>query len=239
MDFVYVAGKPEGPQEMMVAAAGWKWVRINTIHPTRHNRAINLANIDRIPLHSHHGENTHVIVTGDLCIENIDGEKRNFSEISTARGAAKELIIKPNIKYRATSKEGCSFVEGHRCLSPRTAERFIDRGTLKAVELEGGNCSLPDEEVFKTLLRGVKFNPAGRARPNRYKGEKPILIFPHSESHISLALQRELANWFEKEWQQPKCQTSIDSIIYPLIPLFGLLGIIFYIFIMKLMVTRV
>jgi hypothetical protein len=203
MDFVYVNGGPETPEEKKVAKADYIWVRTNSIQATQHGRPFDPCRPDRLKCHSHHGEQTHVIVQGDLDLEIVGGAAPRHIKISTARGAAKEGIVPPNVTYKATSDGGATFIEGHKYLSPRTAERFIARGTLKAVAVKGSEFRLPDENHLKAWLRQVDFNPDGKVAPNLLKGEKPILGYhPNMPQDVHLAL----SNWFAKEWQKPKDQ---------------------------------
>ncbi|KAI1079194.1 hypothetical protein F5B20DRAFT_581616 [Whalleya microplaca] len=243
MEFKYVRGRPATRPEQDAVAAGWKWVRTNTIVATLHHKDINFANPDRLLPHSHHGENTHIIVDGDLCIMSTEGGKSNKSEISTAAEAKKELIVNPNVAYRGTSRRGCSFVEGHRALSPATAERFIDRGTLRAVELQPGSCPLPEEWQLKKWLREATFYPDGKAYPNYAKGEKPILQYrDHPVSAKEIRAQKEISKWFEKEWKPmgwPKYLAITTMVFFKKFVITIMLVVAFQIMILFYMSTNV
>ncbi|KAI2632879.1 hypothetical protein GGS21DRAFT_146319 [Xylaria nigripes] len=197
MDFVYVRGKPEGPHEKRVAAAGFRWMQTNRLNPTSMLKHLNpTGNIpDRLPPHSHHGVSTHLIVEGDLRIERV----YDSYELSNAPGAIRQDLVPPETTYSATSKNGCSFVEGHYRLSPRTAERFLDRGTLRAVN--SGLDALPDDETLKSWLLQVEFDPRGKACPDGAKGEKAILDIRKTNPPMCPSIHFALSKWFEKEWE--------------------------------------
>ncbi|KAI1819940.1 hypothetical protein F4861DRAFT_96598 [Xylaria intraflava] len=200
MDFIYIDGKPEGSHERRVAAEGYKWVRTNHIGPTMPYRVNSLNHTpDRLPAHYHHGESTHRVVKGDLRIHRHNGDYSSY-EISSTPGAQRQDLVPPNTKYSGTSKNGCSFVEGHRSLSPSTAERFIQRGTLRAVN-NGGIDACPDEETLKKWLVQVEFNPHGKAYPNHSTGEKPILDIRNTDPPMPGAVHIALSTWFENEWK--------------------------------------
>ncbi|KAI0008586.1 hypothetical protein F4779DRAFT_618464 [Xylariaceae sp. FL0662B] len=246
MDFVYIQGKPECLQERQAVAAGWRWVRTNTIGPTHLDKPIDFANPDRLLPHSHHSINIHLIVVGDLCIESYQNGRRNRFEISSISTADQECVIQPNVVYKGTSRHGCSFIEGHRSLSPRTAERFIDRGTLRAVELRRGSCRLPETTTLKRWLREAEFRPGGKAEPDPTRGEWLILTYAdEAVSEADRRARKEIAKWFEKEWRQPKSwswgliglylivglSAIIVAVFYPnatISDLFGIFGEIFH-----------
>ncbi|KAK7748490.1 hypothetical protein SLS62_008530 [Diatrype stigma] len=235
MDFIYKYGGPQGPHEQRVAAGGYKWVRTNELFPTQAHRKIDFARPDRLLPHSHHGENTHLIVKGDLCIESHakndergrgrgryrtspSPSNRERFEISTALGSAQEKTVGPGVTYEGSTRQGCRFVEGHRRLSPATAERFIDRGTLQAVPfnlssiLRGGTRyrqqqPLPAQATLQRWLRNAEFQPHGGNMGVSllgllpWWGKREILTFrdaPASESERRA--QREIKRWFEIEW---------------------------------------
>lgn len=82
---------------------------------------------DRLNWHGHHGVNTHLIVEGDLTLLK---PKKFFGQnhvaavtLSTDLGAPKEAPVAPDEVYVGTTQQACKFVEGHRCLSPRSAHR--------------------------------------------------------------------------------------------------------------------
>ncbi|KAI1261697.1 hypothetical protein F5Y18DRAFT_440345 [Xylariaceae sp. FL1019] len=200
MDFVNSIG--HSVPEQKVVSLGYPWVRTARLRPTdgpipRNPAEANLP--DRLNYHSHHGPNTHLIVKGDMGIKCTDGEAHHY--------AGDERFVNPGARYSAKSDTGATFVEGHRCLSPSTAERYIANGKLKAVARPGSRCQLPDEEVLKQWLRNVKFDPNGKARPKTWKREKPICVW--AERHHPA--QDHLSRWFEKEWAKlQKKQPPID-----------------------------
>ncbi|KAI0162092.1 hypothetical protein GGR57DRAFT_453115 [Xylariaceae sp. FL1272] len=199
MDFVFTV--PHTSYEETVASWGYIWVRTARIRATDwriHDDQADPKNPDRLNYHSHHGPNTHLIVTGDMRIKCSDGEGHNY--------AGDERVVQPGARYSAKSDRGATFLEGHKCLSPSTAERYIANGKIKAVASPWSDCKLPEEEVLKRWLRNVKFDPTGKARPNLSKGEKPICVW--AEAHGPA--QDHLSTWFENEWenlqkQPPDC----------------------------------
>lgn len=103
--------------------------------------------------HKHSSQNTHLIVEGELRIgyTTNDGPcpktaKFRFRNVKImAKGDW--LTVACNIDYKSeeAGPKGCEFVEGHKELSPATAERFAERLTwperptiLKAKEGEPG-----------------------------------------------------------------------------------------------------
>jgi hypothetical protein len=229
MDFVYRPGQPSSRHEKQLIAE-YPWVRTNSIEATRVGEEFGPRRPDRLGTHSHHGENTHMIVTGDLDMEIMGGTREGeHVRINADRGSGceREGVVPPYVPYAATSKNGCSFVEGHRCLSPRSAERFIDRGTLCAVARDVTRCDLPDEETLKRYLRHVEFDPTGKARPSYWMWEKKILTPTEGCPPISDSAQLALSRWFENEWQG---QASSLSPILILIFIGLLMGIAWQIF---------
>ncbi|KAH8164059.1 hypothetical protein CIB48_g4211 [Xylaria polymorpha] len=206
MDIVYNDNGPGFPQEKELLKQGWRWVNINTINPTQftHKDSVMGANgrPDRLAEHSHHGESTHHVVTGDLRFQRTR-EPRLLYEISTAPGAKIQDHVPPKTRYKATSREGCTFAEGHKCLSPESAERFISRGTLKVVDKRRPHRPFPAKDELGVWLRQVKFNPDGKARPNLRMGERPILDASRANPPVSDDVYMDLAEWFENEWRRP------------------------------------
>jgi len=231
MDFVYRPGHPSSQHEKQLAAE-FPWVRTNSIEATRVGEKFDPQRPDRLGMHSHHGENTHLIVSGDLDMEIMGGTRKGeHLRISADRGSGyeREGIVPPHVPYAATSQNGCSFVEGHRSLSPRSAERFIDRGTLRAVARNAAaRCDLPDDETLKRYLRQVKFDPTGKASPSRLRGETRILTPTAGCPRISDSAQLALAQWFENEWRE---QSNSSSPTFMMVVLIGLLvAIVWHIF---------
>ncbi|KAI1738101.1 hypothetical protein F4680DRAFT_450184 [Xylaria scruposa] len=212
MDMVYDSSRPSTHYERILIN-DWKWLNINTINPTQFSQ--NAAVIDdngrpdRLNRHSHHGESTHCVITGDLRILRIY-EPRLLYEISDAIGAERQDHVPPKTLYSATSKRGCTFVEGHKCLSPKSAERFISRGTLKVVD-KSARKSFPTNEQLGIWLRQVKFNPNGKAFPDLSRGEMPILDDKGVEPRMPDDVYADLSQWFENEWQEPKPSRSDDQ----------------------------
>lgn len=121
----------DSPHEQAVIDAGYPWVRTNPLMPTWLSPGADPRPIDPVPdrldWHGHHGVNTHLIVEGDLTLMK---PKKMFGQnhvaavtLSTDLGAPKELSVAPDEMYLGTTQQACKFVEGHRCLSPRSAHR--------------------------------------------------------------------------------------------------------------------
>lgn len=120
----------ESAHEQAVIEAGYPWVRTNPLIPTWMSPGADPRSNpvpDQLNWHGHHGVNTHLIVEGDLTLMKL---KKFFGQnniaavtLSTDRGAPKELSVAPDEVYLGTTQQGCKFVEGHRCLSPRSAHR--------------------------------------------------------------------------------------------------------------------
>ncbi|KAI2603415.1 uncharacterized protein GGS25DRAFT_526449 [Hypoxylon fragiforme] len=212
MDFQYVNGKPSGWHEKKLRKDGWRWVNTNSIGPTTQAGTHGSTHApDRLEPHSHHSLNTHLVVQGDLTIKEHRGRSTDpkdsvYATISS-HGGYPEHFVKPQVKYSATSKAGCTFVEGHRSLSPSTAERFMARGALRATESNGDYDFAPYQDTIRSWLRSAKFNPRGKARPCcEYCGQLPILeyaIAPRSD--LERWMQEGIAKWFENEWRKSSC----------------------------------
>ncbi|KAK8123041.1 hypothetical protein PG984_011711 [Apiospora sp. TS-2023a] len=182
-EYTHTEGGPTDPFEVAVIKAGYKWVRTNSIVATRPGEFKPDLPIDRLNSHKHSGHNTHLIVEGDL---SFDMDRDFYNEAAFKRKKYPPPVVRVELdaadpdrrkefpatrehQYKATSRSGCSFVEGHHCLSPATAERFMDRGTLRAVpvplpdsegEDEDETPSLDQDEI-RALLRRAKWYPRG------------------------------------------------------------------------------
>ncbi|CAJ2502607.1 Uu.00g100010.m01.CDS01 [Anthostomella pinea] len=191
MPFNYVQGESESLHEKAVQKAGYPWVRINDVLPTRKGPFDRNQGIDRLLAHSHHGPNTHLIVKGDIEFNSHDDPANNI--VMGVKKGQKEIAFKPpGLVYSAVSKSGGSFVEGHQCLSPRSAERYIDRGTLDVAfdvnsENDGGQ-DLPSVEVVKDRLVKAQF------KPDTY----PIMHFNRcpAATRGQQDAQKQIARWF-------------------------------------------
>ncbi|KAJ8129965.1 hypothetical protein O1611_g3666 [Lasiodiplodia mahajangana] len=213
MDLIYARGRRFTPEEVEVQAQGWKWVNTNTINPTHTTSNNGLP--DRLGAHSHHGESTHRVICGDLCIKREQGDYGIY-EISRAPGSEQQDRVKPKVKYSATSKEGCMFVEGHKCLSPESAVRFLARGTLEVTDKKRRSY-FPDGQALQTWLGQVRFNPNGKAHPNLSKGEKSILDTNRVRTPIPEDVKTDILEWFENEWHGPKRRTGMELATWALI----------------------
>ncbi|KAK8104413.1 uncharacterized protein PG998_011446 [Apiospora kogelbergensis] len=179
-EYTHTEGGPTDPHEVAVIKAGYKWVRTNTVVATRPGEFKPDLPIDRLNQHKHSGPNTHLIVEGDISFEmerdpyleaKFKHRKRPPVTVGGALDAAdpdarKEFPALAGHRYKATSTSGCSFVEGHLLLSPVTAERFMDRGTLRAIppfslDDDAGETVWPHQEEIQDLLRTAKWYPCG------------------------------------------------------------------------------
>ncbi|KAI1289123.1 hypothetical protein F5Y03DRAFT_404069 [Xylaria venustula] len=199
VDFRYVTGGPQGVFEQALANQGWRWIRTNTIDRT--GEGASNGKPDRLGKHSHHGKSSHLVASGDLRVRRHCGDYGTY-EISDRIGGKRQDLVQPNTPYSATSSRGCEFAEGHEKLSPRSAERFISRGTLRLVRENGATWEYPSDAELRTWLTSLKFNPDGKARPNLAKGENPILDASNAPG-IPRDLLEALSEWFEKEWHRP------------------------------------
>ncbi|KAI0455753.1 hypothetical protein F5B21DRAFT_470529 [Xylaria acuta] len=205
MNFVSDNSRPRGPQEQRLLDQGYIWINTNTINPTQLDRKETVTDADgrpdRLGEHSHHGESSHNVISGDLRIQR--SRPRFVYEISSEPGAVRQDLVPPNVLYSATSQRGCTFVEGHKCLSPESAERFISRGTLKVVDGRTRR-SFPTNNQLRIWLRQVKFNPNGKAHPDSLRNEEPILDARHANPPIPDDVYDDLSRWFENEWHRSK-----------------------------------
>ncbi|KAH9904799.1 hypothetical protein F4778DRAFT_730825 [Xylariomycetidae sp. FL2044] len=121
----------------------------------------------------------------------------------------------PNIPYTGKSAQGCSFVEGHRCLSPATAARFMERGTLQAAGLPRSWCG--DRKDIQRWLSTAEFNPRGRARPISILGQQPIIRYAEDvRNEEMIMVGRELDLWFEREWND-EVPRSLGGLVFRLV----------------------
>lgn len=89
---------------------------------------------EKLNPHSHHSDNTHLIVSGSLFIGVPTNHESTFIKFS----AGQYIPVPADFGYRAVAgARGCTFVEGHRRLSVGTAERFVTKGAMKRVARPG------------------------------------------------------------------------------------------------------
>jgi hypothetical protein len=225
MNFEYIT-KPEGPHEKAVVKAGYKWVRTNEIAATRKSEStgrekrFDPSHLDRLVKHSHNGPNTHLIVEGDLVFRQqlwkpytIETDPRGRHEFPVPRERA----------YRATSEAGGRFVEGHRSLSPSTAERFMARGTLRAVPRRLAALSArmarlnlnsvqvqdmnwprgwkwPRQDRIREWLRKASFSPRGRPSLLGRSGRFTFKWGDETSDPVEIRARELIVLWFRKEW---------------------------------------
>ncbi|KAK0284216.1 hypothetical protein LTR35_005932 [Friedmanniomyces endolithicus] len=117
--YLYNDEQPLSDAEREVIAKGYPYVSTTRLDPG-----------DRLNEHRHHSNNTHFVIQGSIVIsKSRDSEPRfrdhevfPYSYVDLPRG----------VDYMGVAgKEGCIFVEGHKQLSPATADRFRIRKTLK------------------------------------------------------------------------------------------------------------
>lgn len=200
---------PIEPAQEWVVMDGYPWVQTNKliptwcsisrIAPTPLPAAISQFPIDRLNIHGHHGLNTHLILKGDLTLERVkysDHEPEPAEQIRiSADGPIKEAPVGPGDIYRGTTEKGCEFVEGHRCLSPTTALRFFDRGTICWFDKHGEAAPLADQTfIAEQLRKSPKFGKQHGDLVFAVPGVKRL----RRQDRIRLAA--ELKKWFEAEW---------------------------------------
>jgi hypothetical protein len=84
------------------------------------------SSFEALEPHAHHSENTHLIVKGELTMWNTK-ESRRIGIYKVGR----DISVPADMCYRAEAgAEGCIFIEGHKDLSPTSAERFEDKGMI-------------------------------------------------------------------------------------------------------------
>lgn len=137
--YVYQKFPPHAPSEYAVLQEGYAWVQTNELAP---HWTINMADHalpehigggppDRLNRHGHHGPNTHRIVRGQLTItRRVPGEPDQEVTISNNGVEPVSAPVPGDVTYDGvtTRDAGCTFVEGHYCLSPTTALRFMRGG---------------------------------------------------------------------------------------------------------------
>lgn len=189
--------KPDfSAHEKAVKEAGYPWVCSNPLKPSWISLEDNPRPNgfpDRLNIHGHHGVNTHLIVSGDLTVRKIKQFHGQVSvpvlTISTDPGAPREAATVGDEMYWGTTERGCVFVEGHRCLSPATANRFMDRGTLRWVDRQGYEVNKYEQDYIKGQLQGARFDwDSARRRAS-------IRFAEHNGT------TENLAKWFKKEWE--------------------------------------
>ncbi|KAI0857781.1 hypothetical protein F4860DRAFT_517472 [Xylaria cubensis] len=228
MEIVNNSNRLMNPHEKRLIDQNWKWVNINTINPTQFSRGAAVVDHngrpDRLNEHSHHSESTHFVISGDLRIQRTYGPRLLY-EISDEKGAKRQDHVLPKTRYRATSRRGCTFVEGHRCLSPESAERFISRGTLKVVDKRARRF-FPTNDQLGIWLRQVKFDPNGKARPAM--GEMPILDTTGVSPTIPDDVHADISQWFENEWRISRNDRQVASGLWSFIILILCVGIAYW-----------
>lgn len=188
---------------------GYPWVQANSLSPTGWCAISNMPlplpeaipnlPIDRLNLHVHHGLNTHLILMGDLTLERLTysphGRKPLQKIQISAAGPVTEAPVGAGDSYLGTTKTGCEFVEGHRCLSPTTALRFFDRGTICWFNKDGVAAPAADQTfVADQLRKGPDFGKRGGALVFAVPGVS------HLRRPDRVRLAAELKTWFEAEW---------------------------------------
>lgn len=86
---------------------------------------------------------------------------------------------------------GCTFVEGHCCLSPSTAGRFMDRGTIDWYDKYNRPAVGLERKLIRNMLNDVKF------KKNHQNPDQ--LAF--QEVKDKQGDMRNLERWFQDEWK--------------------------------------
>jgi hypothetical protein len=102
---------------------------------------------DRLNDHSHSNMNTHLVTAGSILIYPVYepqpgnvlwGQAEELSA-DTAYYHDKEKRVDPFTRYEGyAGPNGCHFVEGHKVLSPTTADRFERRKDIEWIAEPGG-----------------------------------------------------------------------------------------------------
>lgn len=193
---------PRTTDEKAVRSEGYCWVQTNTLTPhwvqgvTQATTPENIANRlpDRLNPHGHHGPNTHRIVQGKLTIESVDSRSDGLPrKITISRNGTDPISapVKGDVVYEGITPlgEGCTFVEGHACLSPTTALRFMQQGTLKWFGVDGQ--PVPEHEqayVMEQLRTSQTIRDDQASVSFRMRGRRPVAY--------------EMTAWFQDEWQE-------------------------------------
>ncbi|KAG8156952.1 hypothetical protein KVR01_013174 [Diaporthe batatas] len=216
--FRVVRGTTYSAHEQAVLDAGYPWVRTNALVPTwsspdKDPRGVAVA--DRLNWHGHHGVNTHLIVEGDLTLMKL---KKMFNQnhvsavtVSSEPGALKELSVAPGEMYAGTSQQACRFVEGHRCLSPASAHRYMTRGTLEWVDKTGKAARRADREYVLRQLAGAVFETKFDFAVMR----RVATCTFEDDNQVT----RGMSQWFSREWNDPAVQAAkgdLRAAIHPL-----------------------
>ncbi|KAJ4392126.1 hypothetical protein N0V93_005748 [Gnomoniopsis smithogilvyi] len=198
---------PTEPAQEPVLSNGYPWVQTNTLIPTWSGisfppplpEAIASLPIGRLNRHGHHGLNTHLVLRGDLTLERIRYSRRvPLEKIRiSADGPVNEAPVGAGDIYLGTTEGGCDFVEGHRCLSPTTALRFVDRGTLCWYNKDGEPAPVDEQRFISDQLRGH----------SRFGKVNGALVFEVPNTHLLRVARRkrlacELREWFQAEWTE-------------------------------------
>jgi len=97
----------------------------------------------RLNKHGHNNPNTHKVLFGGMKIVRPDSEAKYIQ----AASAGSSVPVAQDVCYIGVAGDkGCLFVEGHKLLSPTTAARFADRGTIvKCCEDDAGAMETTDQ----------------------------------------------------------------------------------------------
>lgn len=203
--FDYSSEHVKTGHEEKVVALGYPWVRTQKLDIKKDAlgsvpgiRPIRLRNLPPycLALHGHSGLNTHLIVEGDLTLERrfmLDQPMPLDKATISAGGPVEEAPVGAGDIYDGTTRHGCKFVEGHRCLSPTTAKRYLDRGTLQWFS-EVGKPASNDEQEF-ILHRLDDYSQV-------FGNCSDAVVLPESLSSVELheGLDQKLQDWFREEW---------------------------------------
>lgn len=185
--------------ENIVLGQGYAWVQTNTLADKWTNGITDDTTPDNIASqapdclrpHGHHGPNTHRIVKGALTLTSVDPHtNRKVSEVTISEHGRRDAPVAANVFYDGRTPEtaGCTFVEGHKCLSPRTALRYMRGGTLGWFDAEGDVVSEADQKyVMEQLEKSRTVELADNGVSFRMRGRKPVA--------------RDMQAWFDQEWQ--------------------------------------
>ncbi|KAK4580002.1 hypothetical protein LTR86_000204 [Recurvomyces mirabilis] len=116
--YIYNPARSLTEAEQKVRSKGYNYVSTTVLGPH-----------GKLQEHRHSSHNTHEIIRGSLKADKMHKGSPTFRAIFQLVG--KVINMPAHVDYQGEAgPDGCIFVEGHKVLSPTTAERFEARGTI-------------------------------------------------------------------------------------------------------------
>lgn len=123
-----------------------------------------------------------------------DGLNRSrYVTLSPDIEACKELPLGGGEIYEGTTKGGVSYVDAHRCLSPKSASRMMEREVVYWVEQGFPVRGKLQDQIMETL--------ADDEFDHRWTEEAPCLVELPSRYGLPNETRRKLCEWFRREWE--------------------------------------